>query len=97
MDSLEKSLVKERHFTAYVAHELRNPIAELRNLSEVSLKWPDDKKLIRESMQDVLKTSIQMHNIICDLSALAKCDEGDLLVNAQKTELSAFINQLVYR
>jgi len=93
MDLLEKSLKDERHFSANVAHELRNPIAELRNLSEVSLKWPDDKKLIRESMQDVLKASIQMHNIICDLSALAKCDQGDLLVNAQRTELSTFIGQ----
>jgi signal transduction histidine kinase len=40
LSRLETAFARERCFSADVAHELRTPIAELRSLADVALKWP---------------------------------------------------------
>ena len=43
MGRLEGSFERERRFSADLAHELRTPVAELRTMAEVALRWPDGK------------------------------------------------------
>jgi len=73
---LEASFTRERRFSADVAHELRTPIAELRTVAEVALKWPDD--LSEQALKEALNIALQMESIANGLMALARC-EGSLL------------------
>lgn len=77
---LEASFIRERRFTADAAHELRTPIAELRSLAEVSLKWPDDSEATALAFQDALQIARKMETVISHLLALARCEEGRQMI-----------------
>jgi two-component system sensor histidine kinase QseC len=69
---LEASFAREQRFSADVAHELRTPIAELRTLAEVALKWPDDVN--QAALKEALNIALQMESVATGLMALARCD-----------------------
>jgi signal transduction histidine kinase len=53
LERLDDSFQRERRFTGNVAHELRTPIAELRALATVGMRWPGDEGSVSEFFQDV--------------------------------------------
>lgn len=91
---LESSFARERRFSDDVAHELRTPIAELRALSEVALKWPDDDEANRHAIQEALGVALQMESIATRLLALARCEGGLLPVNTAPVPLGPLIQEL---
>ena len=91
---LQASFERERRFSADVAHELRTPIAELRALTEVALKWPDDAEATRSALQDALAVALQMESIVTGLLALARCEGGLLPVHLERVFLSPLIKEI---
>ena len=91
---LQASFERERRFSADVAHELRTPIAELRALTEVTLKWPDDSGTTRSALQDALAVALQMESIATGLLALARCEGGLLPVHLEPVFLSPLIGEI---
>ena len=55
---------KEQRLSSDIAHELKTPIAELISLTEVSIKFPDDKKLLNTYKPEVLEISKRLENIV---------------------------------
>jgi len=76
LERLQASFDRERRFSADVAHELRTPIAELRSVAEVALKWPDDPPATSRALHDALEIALQMEAITASLLALARCEAG---------------------
>jgi two-component system sensor histidine kinase QseC len=91
---LQASFERERRFSADVAHELRTPIAELRALAEVTLKWPEDLNTTRNALQDALAVALQMESIATGLLALARCEGGLQPVHLEPVFLQPLIKEL---
>ena len=74
---LDDAFQRERRFTSNVAHELRTPIAELRSLAEVALRFPgDDAAGAAEDYGDVLAIARQMESVVSALLAVARSQAG---------------------
>ncbi len=76
LDRLDLSFERERRFAGNVAHELRTPIAELRSLSEVATRWPEDRESTVRFFSDVATIAGRMEGVIADMLLLARCQAG---------------------
>jgi two-component system sensor histidine kinase QseC len=82
---LHDAFERERRFSSDVAHELRTPIAELRTMAEVALRWPQDAAGTERNFRDTLDIAGQMESIVSSLLTIARCEAG-----AQSIQLSTF-------
>jgi two-component system sensor histidine kinase QseC len=92
LDRLREAFTRERRFTADVAHELRTPVAELRSLAEVALKWPDDADHLA-NYREILGTARQMEALITRLLSIARCDAGKQSIKRQTFDLCDIIRE----
>jgi signal transduction histidine kinase len=74
LDRLEQAQLRERRFVADASHELRSPIAAIRQHAEVALAHPD---LGGAGLAGVAHAeSVRMQALVDDLLLLARADEG---------------------
>ena len=89
---LQGAFERERRFSADVAHELRTPIAELRLLSELALKFPKDGSEASRSFRDALDISRQMEAIVETLLEMM-AGEAPAAADMEATDLAAVVRQ----
>jgi two-component system sensor histidine kinase QseC len=89
LQRLQVSFERERQFSDDLAHELRTPIAEIRSLAELALKWPDGRS--EETDRSVLGVALQMEKMVCRLLMMARNDGGSLPLAAAPVKLASFI------
>jgi signal transduction histidine kinase len=63
---------REKRITSDIAHELKTPIAELLNLTEVAIKFPHEKQLAESFKTDVLAITDRLKNIVNGILLLQK-------------------------
>ncbi len=79
-------------FLAMLAHELRNPLAPLRNAAEI-LRTPDVGVGAREQAQHILARQIEnMTRMIDDLLDVSRITEGKVELRAQAVALEAIVD-----
>jgi two-component system, OmpR family, heavy metal sensor histidine kinase CusS len=86
---LEASFVRERQFSGDVAHELRTPIAELRSLAELALKWPESRDPATD--RDTLHIAVHMEGIVTRLLELLRSERGQLAISSETVSLDSLL------
>jgi signal transduction histidine kinase len=86
---LQTAFERERQFSDDLAHEFRTPLAELRCLAELALKWPDTRSA--DTDRQVLAVAMQMESIINRLLAIARSEEGRVPVAPERVNLAALV------
>ena len=89
---LQEAFERERRFTADVAHELRTPIAELRAMAEVALRWPQDASPA-QNYRDVLDIARHMESVVAALLDIARCESGIRRAHAETIDLSELVRE----
>ena len=88
IDNLREAFNRERRFISNVAHELRTPVSEIRTLTEVALKWPENlDEQSQKNYTDILDASRQMQIIINNLLILSRYDSGSLQIQKERFTL----------
>lgn len=77
LDKLEAAQARQRRFVGDASHELRSPLAAVRQHAEVALAHPDRTGTAKLA-QTVLDESIRMQRLVEDLLLLARADEGTI-------------------
>lgn len=75
---IEQVMDRERQFSADVSHELRNPLAGLRAVLEVSGSRDRTSAEYRDALQEALEVVRQLEAIVENLLALARIGAGQL-------------------
>jgi signal transduction histidine kinase len=92
----KKLYSREKRITSDIAHELKTPIAELLNLSEVAIKFPHEKQITDNFYQDVLEISERLRKIVNGILLLQKSSSSGELVK-KELNIKVLINSIVER
>ena len=91
MSRLESGFNRERQFSSDLAHELRTPIAELKMMSEVALRWPDKKD--ENYAEETLDIALQLQETIETLLSLNRFENGQQELRAEEVNLHSIIKE----
>jgi len=77
---------RQRRFVSDAAHELRSPVASMRQHAEVAVAHPETTD-VRELATTVTSESVRLQAIVEDLLLLARLDEGALRLEHDEIDL----------
>jgi len=91
----QKLYSNEKRLTSDIAHELKTPIAELISLSEVAIRYPEDKRISDTYTSDVLDISQRMKTIVNSLLLLQRSSSNAFELSNQTIILKRLIDQII--
>lgn len=86
LDRLQQSMRRQQRFVSDASHELRSPIAAIRQHAEVAQAYPDRTDLV-ELADVVLAENHRVQRLVEDLLILARADEDGLRVAHRPVDL----------
>lgn len=92
---LQEADRRKDEFLATLAHELRNPLAPLRNGLQVMKLAKDDARVVEDSRQMMERQLGQMVRLIDDLLDLSRISRGRVELRKERVELAKAIHQAV--
>jgi signal transduction histidine kinase len=87
---LEAGQTRQRRFVSDASHELRSPVATIRQHAEVALSHPDGTS-IEDLAGVVLEEDARLQRLVEDLLLLAKMDEGTLRLRTESVDLDDIV------
>jgi signal transduction histidine kinase len=90
LDRLEEAQSRQRRFVSDASHELRSPVASIRQHAEVALRHPDRTDL--GSLARVAhEESLRLQRIVEDLLLLSQIDEGTVRLREEAVDLDDLV------
>lgn len=84
---LDLAFTQQRRFVADASHELRTPVAVIRNITDVALVQPLALDEYVTLLRDINAESERLGQLINDLLALARADEGQIPLDHEEVRL----------
>jgi two-component system CheB/CheR fusion protein len=95
LTQLQEADQRKDEFLATLAHELRNPLAPLRNVLEI-MKHPEGNGHTLEEMRSTMERQLgQMERLVGELLDVGRITRGKLDLRKQSVELATVIDQSV--
>jgi signal transduction histidine kinase len=90
LDRLEQSYRQQRRFVSDASHELRSPVASIRQHAEVALSHPH-RTTVPELAGTVLAEDRRIQHLVEDLLLLARADEHGSMATWQPVDLDDLV------
>ncbi len=90
LDRLEESQTRQRRFISDASHELRSPVASIRQYAEVALAHPD-RLTTSELAENVLADDLRVQHLVDDLLLLTRADECMLRLASRPVDLDDLV------
>ena len=90
LDRLEASAARQQRFVSDASHELRSPVAAIRQYAEVALAHPDTMSST-ELAENVLAEDLRVQRLVDDLLLLARADESMLALRAAAVDVDDLV------
>ncbi|SEC09410.1 cell wall metabolism sensor histidine kinase WalK [Streptomyces sp. TLI_105] len=100
LDRLERAQSAQRRFISDASHELRSPVASIRQHAEVALAHPDrlaDRATRERLARTVLSEDLRIQRLVDDLLLLARADEEALRPRLRPVDLDDLVLDEVRR
>jgi PAS domain S-box-containing protein len=85
---------QKNEFLAMLAHELRNPLAPIRNGVQL-LKMLRDEAAIRETTEMMERQVLQLVRLVDDLMDISRIITGKIHIEKEPVEVSTFVNRAI--
>lgn len=90
IERLEGSHARQRRFVSDASHELRSPLAAIRQHAEVAISHPETTPTA-ELAETVLAEGMRMQRLVDDLLLLARADESRLRLQDDEVDLDDLV------
>jgi signal transduction histidine kinase len=90
LDRLERAHLRQRRFAADASHELRSPVATIRQHAEVALAHPELTG-VTALARDVLAEDLRVQHLVEDLLLLSRVDEHSLRLRRSPVDLDDLV------
>ena len=94
-EALQQSDRRKDEFLAILAHELRNPLAPIRNGLQIMRLGKGDPEAIEQARAMMERQLGQMVHLVDDLLDLSRISRGKIELRKERVELSKIIQQAV--
>ncbi len=95
LDSLEQAFVRQRRFVADASHELRTPVAVIRNTAGVALLEPPQLDETVTALQDIRSETERLTLLLTDLLTLSRGDEGQARFEHEIVQFDQLVETVV--
>lgn len=94
-ESLKQSDRRKDDFLATLAHELRNPLAPIRNAVEL-MRRADDEPALRGQARSLMERQVgQMVRLVDDLLDISRITRGKMQLRQERVELAAVVESAI--
>ena len=94
---LDDAVDRINRFTADASHELRSPVALIRNVSEYALRNPSIDCESRYAFEEILAESVEAGSLLEDMLTLARADAGHGANIFEPVELGELVREVCLR
>lgn len=94
LQRLEQGFARERDTSATIAHELRGPITQLRNLAQLAQRHPEDHALMSDFLPRIVESTQRMESTVDGLLGMARAEAAGSHPRASVTVLETVVSEV---